>query len=174
MIKLFLGYDPREAAVFHVMQESILRTATVPVSFIPLHSPMLEGFDGQQDGSNAFIYSRFLVPHLMEYKGWAIYADSDMMFLEDIAKLWNMRNDNKALMCVQHDYKTTQRTKFKGTQLEARNEDYPRKNWSSLILWNCGHPLNRILTREFVAEAGGRVLHRFSWLADEHIGALGS
>ena len=172
MIPFFIGYDPREAAVFHVMEESIMRTSTVPVSFNPLHSPMLEGFDGQQDGTNAFIYSRFLVPHLMEYKGWAIYADSDMVFLEDVAKLWGLRNDNKAVMVVKHDYKTTQKVKFKGTQLESRNEDYPRKNWSSLILWNCGHPLNRILSREFVAEAGGRVLHRFSWLSDEQIGDI--
>ena len=141
-----------------------MRTASVPVQFIPLHSPLLGNFDGQQDGTNAFIYSRFLVPYLMNYQGWAIYMDSDMLFREDIAKLWHRRDDRTAVMVVQHDYETTQTVKFKGTPLESPNGDYPRKNWSSLILWNCGHPRNKILTKQFVAEAGGRVLHRFSWL----------
>ena len=172
MIQIFVGYDPRESAVYHVLTQSIMNTATVPVSIAPLHSPMLDNFDGQQDGTNAFIYSRFLVPSLMEFNGWALFVDSDMLVRTDIKKLWDMRDDSKAAMVVKHDYKTKFPRKFIGTPLESRNESYPRKNWSSMTLWNCGHPANRILSRKFVAEAGGRILHRFDWLQDELIGEI--
>lgn len=174
MIPIAVGYDPREAAVYSVLEQSLMATSSEPLALIPLHSPMLGGFDGQQDGTNAFIYSRFLVPELMDFQGWAIYCDSDMLFREDVAKLWALRDESKAVMVVKHDYETRRNTKFVGTPLESVNHDYPRKNWSSLILWNCGHERNRILTRRFVAEAGGKILHRFSWLDDSQIGEIGS
>lgn len=170
MMPIAIGYDPREAAVYHALQQSILAHSSLPVAIIPLHNPLLSGFDGQQDGTNAFIYSRFLVPMLMGFEGWAIYMDSDMLFRVDPKQLWDLRDDKYAVMCVQHDYETITERKFIGTPMESPNGDYPRKNWSSLILWNCGHLRNRILTKEFVAEAGGQILHRFSWLADEQIG----
>lgn len=172
VIPIAIGYDPREAGVYCVLEKSLMETSSAPLALIPLHSPMLKDFDGQQDGTNAFIYSRFLVPELMDFQGWALYVDSDMLFRDDIAKLWSLRDESKAVMVVKHDYETTRHTKFVGTPIESRNESYPRKNWSSLILWNCGHPRNKILTRKFVSEAGGRVLHRFSWLDDSQIGEI--
>lgn len=172
MITLCVGYDPRESAVFHVLSQSVLNNASVPISIVPLHSPLLGNFDGQQDGTNAFIYSRFLVPELMSFNGWAIYCDSDMLFLADPKILWDMRDDSKAVMVCKHEYKTRARRKAIGTAIESNNEDYPRKNWSSMILWNCGHPANRLLRRNFVAEVGGRTLHRFEWLNDDLIGEI--
>lgn len=172
MIRVFVGYDERESLTYHVLTQSIINTTTTPVSITPLHGPMLEGFDGQQDGTNRFIYSRFLVPELMDWNGWAIYMDSDMLVRTDLTKLWSMRDDSKAVMVAKHSYETHYTKKLIGTPLECRNEPYPRKNWSSLIMWNCGHERNKILTREYVAEAGGRLLHRFSWLSDELIGSL--
>ena len=172
MIPIFVGYDPREASVFHVLQQSLLATSSVPFSIIPLSLKQLGGFDGQQDGTNQFIYSRFLVPELMNYDGWALYIDSDMMFRKDIAELWSLRDDSKAAMVVKHAYETTAPKKFVGTPIEANNESYPRKNWSSVILWNCGHEKNRILDRSFVSKAGGKVLHRFSWLEEDLIGEI--
>jgi len=174
VIPVCIGYDPREAAVYTVLEKSLIETSSSPLAIIPLYSKMLDNFDGQQDATNAFIYLRFLVCHLMDFQGWAIYMDSDMLFRDDITKLWDMRDDSKAVMVVKHDYHTTQETKFINTPLEARNSNYPRKNWSSLILWNCGHPQNRILNKRFVSEAGGRVLHRFSWLQDNQIGHIHS
>ena len=172
VIPIFAGYDPRESIAFHVFNQSILETATVPVYIAPLYAPMLRNFDGQQDGTNGFIYSRFLVPSLMGFEGWALYCDSDMLFREDIAKLWELRDDKYAVMVVKHDYQTRHKLKAIGTALESRNDDYPRKNWSSLVLWNCGHPRNRIVTREFASSAGGKVLHRFEWLQDDDIGEI--
>lgn len=172
-IPLYCGFDPREAAGYHVFVQSVINKASVPVEFIPLHKPMLSGFDGQRDGTNAFIYSRFLIPCLQGYQGWAIFADAcDMVCMEDIYKLWGLRDESKGVMVVKHDYKTKMPRKYLGTPMEADNADYPRKNWSSVVLWNCGHPANRILTPEFIQESPGSFLHRFQWLRDDLIGEL--
>jgi len=172
MINLFVGFDPREACVYHTFCQSVIEHASVPVSFIPLHSPMLGGFDGQQDGTNAFIFSRYLVPALQNYEGWAIFCDGDMHVNRNIAHLWELRDETKAVQVVKHDYTTNFRRKYVGTPLEADNVDYPRKNWSSVMLWNCAHPANAVMTSRMVAEAGGAFLHRFQWLKDEEIGSL--
>jgi hypothetical protein len=172
VIFLAVGYDHRESIAYHVLCQSVIDKTSEPVAMIPLASRMLSNFNGQRDGTNAFIYSRFLVPELMGYQGWAIYADSDMLLRADLAELWALRDESKAVMVVEHDYHTKHRRKLIGTPMECGNADYPRKNWSSLILWNCGHPRNRILTREYVSEAPGSLLHRFQWLSDDLIGAL--
>lgn len=174
-IPIYVGFDPREAAAYHVFCQSIIDKASQPVQFIPLHKPMLEGFDGQKDGTNAFIYSRFLVPYLNNYHGWAIFADGDMVVTEDIANLWNVQfeqNFNKAACVVKHDYKTKFPRKYVGTDMEADNASYPKKNWSSVILWNCGHYSNQILTPQFVSQSPGSLLHRFEWLKDDQVGDL--
>lgn len=174
-IRVFVGYDPREAAAYHVFCQSVIEHATRPLAFYPLHKPMLDGFDGQRDGTNAFIFSRYLVPWLCDFSGWAIFADGDMAALSDISELWAQRDCamfNKAVSVVKHDYQTRHPRKYIGTPIENANVDYPRKNWSSVMLWNCGHYANRILTPEFVREASGQFLHRFEWLRDEQIGTL--
>ena len=169
MIPIFIGYDPREAVAFHTCVNSIIRHASVPVSIIPLALNLLEGYsETHKDGSNHFIYSRFLVPHLMKFNGWAIFIDGDMILRDDIAKLWALREMNKDVVVVKHDYKTRMSEKYLG----SKNEDYPRKNWSSVILWNCGSYPNRCLTPDFVMTATGADLHRFTWIKDERIGEL--
>ena len=172
MLNLYVGFDPREAAVYHVFCQSVIEHASGPVSFIPLHSPMLNNFDGQQDGTNAFIYSRYLVPYLQDYDGWALFCDGDMVVTEDIYDLWDLRDETKAVQVAKHDYKTTNHRKYIGTPIENDNVDYPRKNWSSVMLINCGHRSNQILTPEFVSTMGPVTLHRFQWLNDSEIGEL--
>lgn len=174
MIPVCIGYDNRESIAYHVLSQSIIDKTSEPVSIVPLANRLLQDFDGQKDGTNAFIYSRFLVPELMGYQGWAVYLDSDMLVRADLAELWALRDESKAVMVVKHDYHTKHRRKLIGTPMECGNADYPRKNWSSMILWNCGHPQNRILNREFVQEAPGSVLHRFQWLKDDLIGEVPS
>lgn len=169
MIPIFIGYDSRESTAYHVCANSIIRQSSAPVSLNPLSLNLLKGYEEKHtDGSNHFIYSRFLIPHFMDYKGWAIFMDGDMILRDDVVKLWEMRDDSKAVMVVKHDYKTRLTEKYLG----AKNENYPRKNWSSVILWNCGHEANRVVTPEFVSNATGAQVHRFTWLSDDLIGEL--
>ncbi len=168
-IDIVVGFDQREAIAYHVFCQSVLDAASVPVRFLPLASQTLAGYQNyQKDGSNTFTYTRFLSPYLMGFRGWAIFADGDMVCKEDIAKLWSIRDPSKAIQVVQHDYLTKMSKKYLGN----KNENYPRKNWSSLILWNCEHPDNRILTPEFVQSKSGAFLHRFQWLDDNKVGSL--
>ena len=166
MIPLYCGFDNRESAGFHAFVASVIDRASIPVSFTPIGG-------GQRDGSNAFTYARFLIPEQRGYEGWAIFADaSDMVCLADIADLWRMRDESCAVMCVKHSYKTRHPRKYLGTALECDNRDYPRKNWSSLMLMNCGHALWRGITSRAVEYMSGAELHRFAWIPDEDIGGL--
>ena len=168
-IPVFIGYDPREAIAFHVCANSIIRQASRPVCIIPLALNLFRDYtETHTDGSNQFIYSRFLVPHLMDYTGWAIFIDGDMIVRGDIVELWELQNPYNDVMVVKHDYKTRMPVKYLG----SKNEDYPRKNWSSVILWNCNSHPNRKLTPDFIQQATGAQLHRFSWVDDERIGEL--
>jgi lipopolysaccharide biosynthesis glycosyltransferase len=168
-IPIFVGYDPREAVAYHTCANSIIRQASQPVAIIPLALNLFTDYkETHTDGSNQFIYSRFLVPHLMGYNGWAIFIDGDMIVRDDIVKLWNLREGSKDIMVVKHDYKTKMTEKYLG----AKNENYPRKNWSSVILWNCSNHPNRQLTPEFIQKSTGAQLHRFTWIEDSRIGEL--
>lgn len=169
MIRVVIGFDQRESVAYHTFCQSILEKTSEPVSFTPLVLSSFKGYtETHTDGSNAFIYSRFLTPYLFNFDGWAIFADGDMICRDDIAKLWAMRDDSKAVMVVKHDYKTKAHDKYLGN----KNEDYPRKNWSSVILWNCAHPKHKALTPDFVMKQTGAFLHRFTWLEDADIGDL--
>lgn len=164
-----MGFDQREAVAYHVFCQSVIDKASLPVQFLPLAENTLSEYkEVHTDGSNKFIYSRFLAPYLSGYSGWAIFADGDMVCQSDIAELWALRDDSKAVQVVKHDYQTKVSKKYLGN----KNENYPRKNWSSLILWNCGHPANKILNPSFIQSQPGSYLHRFSWLSDELIGEL--
>jgi lipopolysaccharide biosynthesis glycosyltransferase len=168
-IPIFIGYDPREAVAYHTCANSIIRHASRPVAIVPLALNLFEDYEETHtDGSNQFIYSRFLVPHLMEYTGHAIFIDGDMIVRSDIVELWEQRDFSKDVQVVKHDYQTRMTEKYLG----APNENYPRKNWSSVILWNCNSFPNRKLTPEFVQQSTGSFLHRFTWIEDERIGKL--
>ena len=169
LISIVIGFDEREAVNYHVFCQSILAKSSRPISFIPLARTTLPGYrEIHRDGSNHFTYTRFLTPYLLNYRGWAIYADGDMVCLDDIYKLWALRDRDKAVQVVKHNYLTTATVKY----FNQRNENYPRKNWSSVILWNCEHERNRVLTPSFVSEKTGKFLHRFAWLNDNLIGEI--
>lgn len=169
IIPVFIGYDPREAIAYHVCANSIIRNSSRPVSIIPVALNLFKDYtETHTDGSNHFIYTRFLVPYLMGWVGHAIFIDGDMIVRSDIAELWDMRRADLDVQVVKHDYKTRMPIKYLG----AKNEDYPRKNWSSVILWNCNSFPNRKLTPEYVMAATGAHLHRFEWLDDSRIGEL--
>jgi lipopolysaccharide biosynthesis glycosyltransferase len=169
IIPVFIGYDPREAIAYHVCANSIIRNSSRPVSIIPVALNLFKDYsETHTDGSNHFIYTRFLVPYLMSWTSSAIFIDGDMIVRGDIAELWDMRDLGKDVQVVKHDYKTKMKEKYLG----AKNEDYPRKNWSSVILWNCSSFPNRKLTPEFIQQSTGSELHRFTWIDDDRIGEL--
>jgi hypothetical protein len=166
MIRIFMGYDSREAVGYHVCAQSILETCSAPFSITPIRD------SNQRDGSNQFTYSRFLVPYLCDYEGWALYIDgSDMLVMRDIVELLNVHNpfysaNDYPVRVVKHNYKTKHLRKYIGTPMECDNVDYPRKNQSSVMLFNCGHFVHRILTPAYVAAKSGRDLHTFRWVED--------
>lgn len=171
MLKVFVGFDPREAVAYHVCVNSLIATASRPLSITPLALSTLAGMYQEQhtDGSNAFIYSRFLVPYLCGFSGSALYIDGDMIVKDDIAKLFDLAQPGKDVMVVKHDYKTKVRKKYLGNA----NEDYPHKNWSSVMLFpNCSNfPVQKLLP-EFVSKQTGAFLHRFEWTSSDRIGEL--
>ena len=168
-IPIFIGYDPREAIAYHVCANSIIRHSSVPVAIVPLALNNFRDYtETHTDGSNQFIYSRFLVPHLMGYSGHAIFMDGDMIVRGDIAELWALRSLDKDVQVVKHDYKTRMPIKYLG----AKNEDYPCKNWSSVMIFNCNNYPTRKLTPEYIQKSTGAHLHRFMWTSEDRVGAL--
>ncbi len=166
---IVVGFDQRESIAYHTFTQSIIEKASLPVSFIPLAINTLKDYkETHTDKSNDFVYSSFLTPYLNNFKGWSIFADGDMICQTDIKELWALRDESKALLVVKHDYQTKAHQKY----LNNTNENYPRKNWSSVILWNCAHPKHKTLTPDFIANQTGKYLHRFSWLDDSDIGEL--
>lgn len=162
MIHLFCGYDRREAIGFHVFVHSVLARTSAPVSIVPLSAM------GLPEGSNAFTQSRFLVPRLMGYRGHAIFADaSDMLALGDLAELDALFDPAFALQVVKHpDYRTRHKTKYRGTAMECPNMNYRRKNWASVAIFNCEHPIWQTF------EPGGFRMLELDFLPDELIGEL--
>jgi hypothetical protein len=175
VINLYTGFDPREEIGSHTFNSSVIHNASEPVAITALHLPGLQKVygKGQGDGTNNFTYTRFLIPYLMGYKGWALFVDgADMVCRGDIAELWALRDPWKAVQVVQHDYKTKHPRKYVGTAMESDNQDYPRKNWSSVMLMNCAHYDWRRLTPTNVERMAGSDLHRFSFIEPRFIGAL--
>ena len=168
MINVFIGFDEGEKVSYHILSESIRRQSSVPVSITPLCLSNIPEFkrELQPNQSTEFAFSRFLVPYLSDYKGWSLFLDSDMMFRDDIKNLWDMIDKDKSIMCCKHDYVPKQNVKFRG----AKNEPFPKKNWSSFMLMN--NERCKMLTKEFVETATGLELHQFKWTHEENIGEL--
>jgi lipopolysaccharide biosynthesis glycosyltransferase len=169
MINIFIGYDAKESIVYHTCVNSIIRLATQPIAIYPLARNLINTYkELHVDGSNDFTYLRLLVPYLSKFTGHAIFIDGDMIVKDDISKLWALKDNLTAIQVVKHNYQTKMAEKYLG----SKNENYPRKNWSSVTIWNCEHPKNRIITPEFVEQSTGEQLHRFSWLEDKDIGEI--
>lgn len=173
-MRIFIGYDSREDIAYQVCRHSILKYYP-DAEIIPLRQNILRStgwYSREIDplSSTEFTFTRFLIPELCEFKGWALFMDCDMLLTTDIRELFDLCDDQYAVMCVQHDYKVKEGHKMDGQRQFA----YPRKNWSSVMLINCEHPSNRKLTKELVndIQTTGSFLHRFGWLDDNEIGNL--
>lgn len=190
IIRVFIGYDPREDAAYRVTKHSIEARSSLPVFITPLREGPLrfsglyrrpfsrvtrtngavqryDDIDGKPFSTD-FSFTRFLVPSLQQWEGWAIFVDCDFLFKTDLAALWALRDQTLSVQVVKHDQVVKARSKMD----DQIQEPYPRKNWSSLIMWNCEHPANKRLTPDVVNGQGGSWLHGFSWLRDDEIGAI--
>lgn len=175
MMRVFVGFDGSEAAAYWILRRSILKHAANPaeVRVIPIVRQLL-AMNGVHDrpidplASTEFTYTRFLTPWLAGFRGWALFMDCDILVRGDIARVFAHADPQYAVLCVKHDHKPVNTDKMGGKQQTV----YPRKNWSSVVLFNCGHPSNRVLSPDLVNEQSGAFLHRFQWLTDEEIGDL--
>ena len=170
MINVFIGYDSKEKSAFSTLSYSILKNSTKPVAITPIYLKNIkDDFVRSRNSlsSTEFSFSRFIVPHLMNYQGWALFMDCDMLMKADIAELWRMRDDRYAVQVCQHDYEPKSTIKF----LNQTQTVYPKKNWSSFMLMNCSKCTR--LTPDYVNSASGLELHQFKWLdTDKMIGSL--
>ena len=187
VLPVFIGWDSREPEAADVTKSSLIKHST-----FPLHVQMLkerplrhaglfcrkwraengQKFD-QVDGkpfSTEFSFTRFCIPALMQWDGWALFVDCDWLFMDDIAKLIPVleANEDKAIMCCKQDYRPKTDTKMDG----VKQERYYRKNWSSFMFFNCGHPTNKMLTVQSANEEPGSWLHGFGWVPDDEIGDI--
>ena len=166
MINVFIGYDEKEKVAYNVLSYSILKNSTRPVAITPIYLPNIrDDFVRERlpKQSTDFAFSRFIIPHLMNYQGWALFMDCDMLMFEDVAELWRMRDDSKAIQVCKHDYTPKEKTKFLGQTQTV----YPKKNWSSFMLMNCKKCSS--LTPDYVNRASGLELHQFKWLESEEL-----
>jgi hypothetical protein len=166
-LRVFVGYDQREAIGSAVFMHSLLRRASSPVSVTHLASFAL------RQGTNEFTCSRFLVPWLCGFDGLAIFVDgADMVMQADICEIVKQRQDGAAVQVVQHDYRTRHPRKYVGSAMESENRDYTRKNWASVMLFDSGHPAWRRMTYAGVRDANMMDLLKLLFLRDEDIGTL--
>jgi lipopolysaccharide biosynthesis glycosyltransferase len=164
MIRVFIGYDPKETVAYHVLVQSILKNASQPIAITPLALHTLKEIYNRplnEKRSTDFTFSRFYIPYLCNYTGWALFLDSDMLFDADIAELWQLRDETKTVMVVKHDYTPKNGLKFLGNP----QTNYPKKNWSSLMLLNCSKC--KALDLNYLQSATGLMLHQFKWIESE-------
>jgi hypothetical protein len=166
MINVFIGYDTKEKVAFNTLSYSILKNSTKPISITPIYLENIKDDyvrERNDLSSTEFSFSRFIVPHLMNYQGWALFMDCDMLMTADINELWRLRDDSYAVQLCKHDYQPKTDTKFLG-QIQTK---YEKKNWSSFMLLNCKKCTT--LTPDYVMKASGLELHQFKWLEGDHL-----
>ena len=173
-MKIFVGYDPREDIAYQVCEYSI-KKHTPGAEVIPLKQSDLRAAGKyfrsvDRLASTEFTFTRFLVPSLCDFEGWAVFMDCDTLVKTNLSELFALANDDYAVQCVKHEYRPNKTVKMDN----CKQTVYPRKNWSSVMLFNCAHEKNKKLTVDFISDENltGAYFHRFSWLEDELIGEI--
>lgn len=185
MVKVFVGWDQRDATAYRVCEASIKDRATIPVEVIPLRDwelrqqgcywrpyhvdergQMWDARDGKPFSTN-FSFTRFCVPWLNKYSDeWVVFCDADMLWLGDIAELMTLKDEKKSVMCVQHDHRPKEQIKMDGVIQTI----YQRKNWSSFMLMNTARC--RSLTPFAINNQTGTWLHSMCWVDNDQIGDI--
>ena len=173
-MKIFIGWDSREDIAFKVCESSLLRHTSIPLSIQPIKQNQMRErnlYWREHDplSSTEFTFTRFLVPYLAGYEGWAVFMDCDFLWRGDVATVLDYCDNQKSVLVVKHSYNPPEKRKMDG----ALQTQYPRKNWSSFMLINCGHPdVKKNLTLDTVNSATGLYLHRLQWTENKNIGEL--
>jgi lipopolysaccharide biosynthesis glycosyltransferase len=167
---IYVGYDESQDMAYNVCAFSIKENTNFDVNIHKINDKTICGYNREHDplSSTPFTYARFYVPFINDYKGFSIFCDGDFLFLDDIGKLINLFDSKYAVQVVKHDYNPSNATKM-NNKIQTM---YPRKNWSSLILWNNEHPKNKQLNLDLLNKSTGSFLHRFTWLDDSDIGEI--
>ena len=178
---IFIGHDEREKDAYDVCEYSLRRHSSKPLDIEPISNvhPLydrnwhqrgndrIDDIDGYPFTTD-FSFARFLVPQIMGFKGWAMYVDCDFLYRADIQELFNQAQDHCAVMCVPHNFRPTSPIKADG----VKQSQYYRKCWSSMVLWNCAHDSNKMITADQTNTRTGGELHKFFWLNNFEIGHL--
>jgi len=171
-VRLFIGWDSRESIAADVCAYSVLKHASSPIEieYIKRDEMKKRGLYNKEDkeASTEFTLTRFLTPYLSNYEGYAIFCDCDFLFLNDIHELIQCIDKEKAVSVVKHEYIPKQVKKFDDHVQYA----YPRKNWSSLMVFNCEHDTVKELTPKKINDLSPKALHRFEWIHDNEIGDI--
>lgn len=172
-LRVFVGYDNREDIAYQVCKKTLLKHSSISLDIVPIKQQEMRDrnlYWREHDPFSAteFSFTRFLMPYLVNYQGWALFLDCDFLIRGDIAQLLNYVDDEKACFVVKHNYQPPELTKMDN----KKQHQYPRKNWSSFMFVNCGHEQTKVLTPEIVNRESGMYLHRFAWLSDDVIGEL--
>jgi len=186
---IYIGFDPREGTAFSIAKYTAEKylTQAIPIRGLVLHklidaglytrpmeirksavdAPIMWDVISEHPMSTEHANARFFVP-LLAKTGWALFTDGDVMFRSNVARVFDGLDPSKAVVCVHHDHRPEATKKMDG-QVQSK---YVRKNWSSVMFFNCDHPANKRLTLEILNGVPGRDLHRFCWLEDDEIGEL--
>ena len=161
-MRVFIGHDSRYPDATKACYNSI-KAYNKNIKVIPLYKHKLidKGIYGRKDiqgESTEFSFTRFYVPLMSAYKGVSMFCDNDFIFRDDVAKIFKQLNDNDLVACVKHEYYKSKATKMDGVV----NKAYPRKNWSSLMVFN-NEKLKEVLTKEYLDKASAADLHQLAW-----------
>lgn len=186
-LNIYIGHDDREDKAYRVCEYTLRKQTKAPLHVVALRHKSLRNqglfnrpwvVDGktgnyrdhrdQKPFSTQFAFTRFLVPYMQGYTGWALFMDCDMLVVGDITELFALADPQYAVQVVKHNHHPENREKMDGCE-QSR---YFRKNWSSVVLFNCGHEANRKLSLDVVNSWPGSWLHSFAWLKNEMIGEL--
>lgn len=152
MLPIFIGFDHRQPISYNVLQHSILSRASKPVSITPL---CLNTLSITRTGLTPFTFSRYLVPWLMGYQGWALFMDSDVLVLGDVAELFD---------CTPRFPQKDGEPRVGWSGYAAMvSKNVKQFEWASVMLWNCGHPANKTLTPEWIEDEANNPA-KFGWL----------
>lgn len=170
-ITIFIGLDEPNKISYEKCVKSIQgRNKKYDIQLYPINYNTVKEYSRKKDPyeSTQFAFARFFAPYLCNFEGMSIFCDGDFLFLESIDKLIDLYDNKYAVMCCKHDYKPNNDIKMDG----KKQTSWPRKNWSSLMIFNNEHPKNKTLNPLTINNQSGAFLHRFKWLEDEEIGSL--